>query len=68
MTDEIEIKKRDKAKGQKRKGGTKHRARKASAAGAKAKSQPKRQPAEGGDVGEGSAPDPNLTSRTDVNE
>ncbi len=68
LTDEIEIKKRDKAKGQKKKSGAKGGSRKTSATGPKAKSQPKRPPTEGGEVGESTAPDPNITSRTDVNE
>ena len=73
LTDEIEIKTRDKTKGQKKKssggkGGAKGGAKKTSATGPKAKSQPKREPTEGGPVGEGTAPDPNLTSRTDINE
>ncbi len=68
LTDEIEVKKRDKTKGQKKKSGGKGGAKKTSAAGPKAKSQPKRTPTEGGPAGEGTAPDPNLTSRTDVNQ
>ena len=74
LTDEIEIKKRDKTKGSKKssaKGGAKGGAKgskKTSATGPKAKSQPKREPTEGGPAGEGTAPDPNLTSRTDINE
>ena len=68
LTDEIEIKRRDKTKGQKKKGAAKGGAKKTSATGPKAKSQPKRPPTEGGPVGEGTAPDPNLTSRTDINE
>ena len=72
LTDEIEIKTRDKNKSQKKKtgakGGAKGGAKKTSATGPKAKSQPKREPTEGGPVGEGTAPDPNLTSRTDINE
>jgi large subunit ribosomal protein L22 len=74
LTDEIEIKRRDnKVKGAKKKssakgGGAKSGAKKTSATGPKAKSQPKREPTEGGPVGEGTAPDPNLTSRTDINE
>ncbi len=61
LTDEIEIKKRDKTKGQKKKSGAKGGSRK----GPKAKSQPKRRPIAGG---EGTAPDPNLSSGTDINE
>jgi len=69
LTDEIEIKTRDKSKGQKKKkSGAKGGAKKTSAAGSKAKTQPKREPSEGGSTGEGTAPDPNLTSRTDINE
>jgi large subunit ribosomal protein L22 len=82
LTDEIEIKRRDKTKSAKKtagaKGGAKRGAKgaskKTSAAGmttvtgTSEMSQPKRQPTEGGPVGEGTAPDPNLTSRTDVNE
>jgi large subunit ribosomal protein L22 len=72
LTDEIEIKRRDKTKGAKKssssKRGTQGASNKTSATGPKAHSQPKRQPTEGGPVGEGTAPDPNLTSRTDVNE
>ncbi|MBA2269234.1 MAG: 50S ribosomal protein L22 [Chthoniobacterales bacterium] len=72
LSDEIEIKTRDKNKSQKKKssakGGPKGGAKKTSATGPKAKSQPKREPTEGGPVGEGTAPDPNLTSRTDINE
>jgi large subunit ribosomal protein L22 len=72
LSDEIEIKKRDKMKSSKKgggaKGGAKRGAKKTSATGPKAKSQPKRPATEDGDVGGGTAPDPNLTSRTDVNE
>ena len=72
LSDEIEIKTRDKMKSQKKKsgakGGSKSGAKKTSATGTKAKSQPKREPTEGGPAGAGTAPDPNLTSRTDVNE
>ncbi len=75
LTDEIEIKKREKMKGQKKAGGAKGGAKskgkggaKKSAGGTKSKSQPKRAPAEGGEAGKGDAPDPNLTTRTDVNE
>lgn len=75
LTDEIEVKTRDKTKAAKKsgaKGGAKGAgrsgAKKTSATGAKAKSQPKRPPTEGGEVGEGTAPDPNLSMRTDVNE
>lgn len=72
LTDEIEIKKREKMKGSKKSGNTKGSskggARKTSATGAKMKSQPKRPPTEGGEAGPGDAPDPNLTSRTDENE
>jgi large subunit ribosomal protein L22 len=72
LTDEIEIKKRDKTRGSKKSGSAKGRAKggakKTGATGPKAKGQPKREPTEGGPAGEGTAPDPNLTSRTDVNE
>src|SRR5215203_1382713 len=59
LTDEIEIKKREKTKGQKKAGGAKkgdaksetRGGTKKSAGGAKAKSQPKRPPAEGGEAG-----------------
>ena len=72
LSDEIEIKTREKMKSQKKKsgakGGAKGGAKKTSATGAKSKSQPKREPTEGGPAREGAAPDPNLTSRTDVNE
>ena len=71
LTDEIEIKTRDKNKSRKKKsakGGAKGGAKKTTATGAKAKSQSKREPTEGGQAGEGTAPDPNLTSRTDINE
>jgi large subunit ribosomal protein L22 len=71
LTDEIEIKKRDKVKGAKKSGakaGAKGGPKKTRATGPKAKSQPKRQPTEGGSIGEGTAPDPNLSSRADVNE
>ncbi|CAN5465218.1 hypothetical protein BH18VER1_BH18VER1_13400 [soil metagenome] len=76
LTDEIEIKKRDKTKGSKKSGGakkgTKRTAKgaekKTSATGPMEKSQPKRPPTEGGEAGAGEAPDPNLTSRTDGNE
>lgn len=71
LTDEIEIKRRDKTRRSKKTSGTKHGAKvgakKTSATGPKAKSQPKREPTEGGEAGEGTAPDPNLTSRTDDN-
>ncbi len=76
LTDEIDIKKREKMKGAKKstgaKGGAKRAAKsgakKTSAPGPKAKSQPKRPPTKGGEAGQGDAPDPNLTTRTDVNE
>ena len=72
LTDEIEIKRREKTKGAKKssssKRGAKGASKKTSATGPKANSQPKRPPTEGGEVGKGTAPDPNLTSRTDVNE
>jgi large subunit ribosomal protein L22 len=72
LTDEIEIKKRNKAKGSKKassaKRGAKGGAKNTSAPGPNAKTQPKREPTEGGAAGEGTAPDPNLTSRTDINE
>jgi large subunit ribosomal protein L22 len=72
LTDEIEIKRRDKTKGSKKTSSAKRDAKgaskKTSATGPKANSQPKRPPTEGGLVGEGTAPDPNLTSRTDINE
>ena len=71
LTDEIEIKKRDKTKSAKKTSGAKRSAKggakKTSATGSKANSQPKRPPTEGGEVGEGTAPDPNLTSRSDDN-
>src|SRR5215212_82115 len=70
LTDEIEIKRRDKTKSSKKsssakggaKGAGKGGAKKTSATGPKAKSQPKRPPTEGGEAGTGEAPDPNLTS------
>lgn len=72
LTDEIEIKKRDKMRGSKKTSGAqrgaKTGAKKTSATGPQAHSQPKRQPTEGGETGKGEAPDPNLTSRTDINE
>ncbi len=72
LSDEIEIKRRDKTKGSKKKssakGGAKGGAKRTSATGPKAKIQPKREPTEGGEAGKGEAPDPNLTSRTDENE
>ncbi|MGI8820133.1 MAG: 50S ribosomal protein L22 [Chthoniobacterales bacterium] len=72
LTDEIEIKRRNKTKRGKKsgsaKGGAKGASRKTSATGAKAKSQPKRPPTEGGEAGQSTAPDPNLSSRSDVNE
>ena len=72
LTDEIEIKKREKMKGSKKtsgaKRGAKSGAKKTSATGSQAHSPPKRQPTEGGEAGKGEAPDPNLTSRTDINE
>ena len=73
LTDEIEIKRRDKTKGAKKsssskRGAAKGASKKTSATGPKANSQPKRPATEDGDVGTGTAPDPNLTSRTDVNE
>ncbi len=75
LTDEIEIKKREKTKGQRKAGGAKGAAKskgkggaKKSAGGTKSKSHPKRPPTEGGETGKGDAPDPNLTTRTDVNE
>ncbi len=67
LTDEIEIKRRDKTKGSKKKSSAKGGAKKTSATGPKANSQPKRPPAEGGEVGKGEAPDPNLATRTDDN-
>ncbi len=71
LTDEIEIKRRDKTKRSKKTSGTKHGAKvgakKTSATGRKADSQPTRPPTEGGEAGKGEAPDPNLTSRTDDN-
>ena len=77
LSDEIEIKRRDKTKGRKstgakKTGGAKRGAKSASkttsATGPKEHSQPKREPTEGGPAGEGTAPDPNLSSRTDINE
>ncbi len=75
LTDEIEIKKREKTKGQRKAGGAKGGAKskgkggaKKSAGGTKSKSQPKRPPTEGGETGKGNTPDPNLTTRTDANE
>ena len=72
LTDEIEIKRRDKTKGGKKsssgKRGRTGASKKASATGAKPKSEPKRVPTEGGEAGEGTASDPSLTSRTDINE
>ncbi len=71
LTDEIEIKKRDKTKSSKKGSGAKRSAKsgakRTSATGPKAMSQPKREPTEGGEAGEGIAPDPNLTSRSDDN-
>ena len=66
LTDEIEIKTRDKKKAGAKKGGAKKR----SGGGAKAaKSQSKPQQTETAPPAtEATAPDPNLTSRTDVNE
>ncbi len=71
LTDEIEIKRRNKTKGAKKtsgakRGGAKGGARKTSARGSKTTA--KRQPVEGGEAGTGVAPDPNLTSRIDENE
>ncbi len=75
LTDEIEIKRRDKMKARKKtsgakngeKSGAKVGARK-SAGSTKSEEQPKRPPTEGGEAGTGQAPDPNLTTRTDANE
>jgi large subunit ribosomal protein L22 len=71
LTDEIEIKKRDKTKSSKTKSsaksGTRGGSKKTSATGPKANSQPKRPPTEGGEAGKGEAPDPNLTTRSDDN-
>ena len=65
LTDEIEIKTRDKKKAGAKKGGAKKRSGGAKAA----KSQSKPQQTETAPAAtEATAPDPNLTSRTDVNE
>ena len=65
LTDEIEIKTRDKNKSGAKKSGAKKRTGGAKAA----KGQSKPQPAETAPAAtESTAPDPNLTSRTDVNE
>ena len=64
LTDEIEIKTRDKKKS----GGKKSGAKKRSGGAKAAKSQSKPQQTETAPAAEATAPDPNLTSRTDVNE
>ena len=65
LTDEIEIQRRDKKKAGAKKGGAKKRSSGAKAA----KSQSKPQQTETAPAAtEATAPDPNLTSRTDVNE
>jgi len=65
LSDEIEIKTRDKKKAGAKKGGAKKRSGGAKAA----KSQSKPQQTETAPAAtEATAPDPNLTSRTDVNE
>ena len=74
LTDEIKIETRATRNAAKKKagGGAKKSkggqgSKRTSATGTKPDTQPKRSPAEGGPVGEGEAPDPNLTSRTDDN-
>ena len=64
LTDEIEIKTRDKKKSAGKKAGAKKRSGGAKAA----KSQSKPQQTETAPAPEGTAPDPNVTSRTDANE
>ncbi len=66
LSDEIEIKTRDKKKAGAKKGGAKKRSGGAKAA--KSQSKPQQTETTPAAATEATAPDPNLTSRTDVNE